>query len=117
MVKTTNSSVLQKVKEFFGARKTGDITPAEAEKIQKMAYMETNKEQKKKFTPPFQTIAESLNTEEKQLFEANVYYLTRIAINKPKYRQEILEILKKKSSEKRINPEFREYILQQIQNI
>ena len=117
MAKAENSSVLQKVKNFLVGRKNGEITPAQAEKIQKVSYTLTHSEQKKKFSPTYLTIAKGLDSEEKQLFEASVYYLARIAANKAKYRQDIIDILTKKASEKRINPEFREYIMQQIQNI
>lgn len=116
MAEKVNSSMLQKFKDFLIGHKSGDITPAEAEKIQKTSYALIHGEQKRKFTPPYLTILPGLDSEEKQLFEASVYYLVKIAANKSKYHKEILEILKNKADDKALKPEFREYIKQQIQN-
>ena len=117
MAYTENTSMLQKIKDFFTGRKSGDITPADAEKIQKAFYALSKVENKKTFSPTYLTLLPGLDSEEKQLFEASVYYLVRIAANKQKYRDEITEILKNKMEENKLNPSFREYIQQQIQNI
>ena len=58
-----------------------------------------------------------LESEEKQVFEGTVWYLAKIAMNKPKYQQNIVDLLEKKSKEKGINPEFKEYIKTHLQNI
>lgn len=109
--------MLKKITGFLVRRKSGDISPAEAEKIQKASYALTHAEVKKKYTPIYQSILGSLDSEEKQIFEATVYYLVRIAQNKPKYHTEILEILKEKSRNDRINPEFKEIIKEKLQAI
>jgi len=116
MAETVSSSMLQKFKDFLTGHKSGDITPAEAEKIQKTSYALVHGEVKKKFSPPYLTMLSGLDSEERQLFEASVYYLAQIAANKSKYHKEILEILKTKADDKSLKPEFREYIKQQLQN-
>jgi len=117
MSEVANSSMLHKLKEFIFGRKSGEITPSEAEKIQKAYYTLKHTEVKKKFSPTYLSILSGLESEEKQLFEATVYYLVKIAANKPKYHKEIVEILRNKADDKQINPQFREYIKQQLQNI
>lgn len=112
-----NTSMLKKIKEFIVGRKSDDITPQEAEKIQKAAYALSKTEAKKKYSPVYLSFLSGLDSEEKQVFEATVYYLVKIASNKAKYRQEILDILNEKISQTGYNPEFREYIKQQLQNI
>ena len=47
MSDTENTSMLQKIKDFFTGRKSGDITPADAEKIQKAFYALSKVENKK----------------------------------------------------------------------
>ena len=117
MTEIENTSMLQKIKEFFTGRKSGDITPADAEKIQKAFYALSNVEVSKTFSPTYLTLLPGLDSKEKQLFETSVYYLIKIAENKQKYRNEIVEILKNKMQDNKLNPTFREYIQQQIQNI
>lgn len=117
MVEVTSSSMLKKLKDFLIGRKSGEITPAEAEKIQKASYALMHTEIKKKYSPTYLSLIAGLDSEERQLFEASAYYLIRIAANKPKYRSEILEILNAKIANTKVNPEYREYIKQQIKNI
>ena len=112
-----NTSMLKKIKEFIVGRKSEDISPQEAEKIQKAAYALTKTEIKKKYSPVYLSFLPGLDSEERQVFEATVYYLIKIAINKPKYRQEILDVLEEKSLQTGFNPEFKEYIKHQLQNI
>ena len=112
-----NSSMLTKIKEFLTGRRSGEITPAEAEKIQKAVYALSQAEIKKTFTPTYQSILWGLENEEKQIFEGTVYYLVRIALNKKQYRDDIVAILQDKSHDKNLNPKFREFIKQQLDEI
>ncbi len=105
-----STSMFKKITGFLVRRKSGDISPNEAEKIQKASYALTHTEIKKKFSPVYLSMLNGLNSEEKQIFEATVYYLVKIALNKPKYRQDILKIMNEKIKESSINPEFREII-------
>lgn len=112
-----SSSMFRKLKDFLVGRKPGDISPAEAERIQKASYALAHAEVKKRFSPTYQTILSGLNSEEKQVFEASAYYLAQIAITKQKYQQEILDIMSEKAQNNKLNPEFREYLKTQIKNI
>lgn len=109
--------MFKKLKDFIIGRKAGDITPAEANRIQTASYVLSKTEVKKKFSPTYLSILPELESEDKQIFEGAAYYLAQIATNKEKYKQEILDAFNKKIAQKSINPEFREYLKQQIQNI
>lgn len=117
MSEAVSSSMLKKLKDFLIGRKQDEITPSEAEKIQKASYAVSHTEIKENFSATYLTILPGLDSSEKQLFETSVYYLAQIAANKSKYHKEIVSILKKKANESKINPEFREYINQQLENI
>ncbi len=117
MTEGVSASMFKKIKDFLIGRKVGDITPAEAHKIQKASYVLNNTEIKKRFSPTYESMLKGLESEEKQVFEGTVWYLSKIAMNKPKYQQNIVDLLEKKSKEKGINPEFKEYIKTHLQNI
>lgn len=117
MTSGISSSMFKKIKGFIVRRKNSDISPAEAEKIQKASYALSRSEVKKYFSPVYLSMLSGLDSDEKQIFEATVYYLAKIAVNKAKYREEILSILKNKSSQKDINPEYKEYLKQNIHDI
>ncbi|MBR2273549.1 MAG: hypothetical protein IJ864_01780 [Alphaproteobacteria bacterium] len=118
MAEAISSSMLKKLKDFLIGRKHGEISPSEAEKIQKASYALTHAEIKKKFSPTYLSILSGLESEEIQLFEASVHYLVQIAANKSEYRQEIIEILKNEiTANHKLNPQYREYIKQQLKNI
>jgi len=112
-----NSSMLTKIKDFITGRKSGEITPAEAERIQRAAFQLSQAEIKKTFSPTYLSILDGLNSEEKQIFEGTVYYLVQIAINKKQYHDDIEDILRTKARDKGINPKFREFIKQQLDEI
>ncbi|MBO5441181.1 MAG: hypothetical protein J6J35_05650 [Alphaproteobacteria bacterium] len=112
-----SSTMLQKLKGFLVGRKSGEISATEAEKIQKASYALMHAEVKKQFSPAYLSILPELDNPEKQVFEAAVYYLTKIASQKTKYQQDILEIMAKKASDHKLNPEFREHLKTQMQNI
>jgi len=117
MAEAISSSMFKKLKDFLIRRKTADITPAEAYKIQTASYVLNHTEVKKKYSPTYLGIALGLDSEEKQVFEGAVYYLVRLACNKPKYKEAILEIFYKKLNEKKLNQEFKEYLKQQMKDI
>ena len=117
MADTENTSMLRKIRDFFTGHRSGEISPADADKLQKAFYALSKVENKKTFSPSYLTLLSGLDSNEKQLFEASVYYLVKIAANKQKYHDEITEILQNKMQDNQLNPSFREYIQQQIQNI
>lgn len=117
MAASVSSSMLKKITGFLIRRKSGDISPSEAEKIQKASYALSQAEIKKKFSPVYLSMVSGLDSEEKQVFEASAYYLAKIAVNKQKYREEILEIFNEKINKNNINPEFKEFLKYYVQNI
>ncbi len=117
MVVSVSSSMLKILKGFLLGKKDGDISPSEAEKIQKASYALNNADVKKRFSPTYLSILSGLDSEEKQVFEAAVYYLTRIAIKKPKQQEAILKYMEDKALTKGLNPEFKEYLKQHMLEI
>ncbi len=117
MAVSVSASMLKILKSFLLGQKKEDISPAEAEKIQKASYALNNAEIKKHFTPPYMTMLAGLNSQEKQVFEATVYYLVKIAVKKNRYRDDIIKHMQEKMHEKGLNPEFKEYIKNNIQKI
>ena len=117
MAVSVSSSMLKILKGFLLGKKDGDISPSEAEKIQKASYALNNADVKKRFSPTYLSMLSGLDSEEKQVFEATVYYLTRIAIKKPKQQEAILKCMEDKASTKGLIPEFRECLKQHILEI
>lgn len=111
-----SSSMLKKITSFLSRRKSGDVSPAEAEKIQKASYALSHAELKKTYSPVYLSMLQGLDSEEKQIFEATVYYLMKIAENKQKYRSDIIKILNDKIEENKIRSEFREILKYQLSN-
>ena len=114
MEKGISSSMLRKLTGFITRHKEGEITPGEANQIQKTSYALNNTIIKKKFSPTYETIVLGLDSEEKQIFESTVYYLTRIAQNKPKYKKNIIKEMQLRIDDKELNPEFRNILKQYI---
>ena len=117
MAEAINSSMLTKIKAFLIGRRAGNISPADAEKIQKASYALSQAEIKKTFSPTFLSMLSGLESDDKQIFEGTVYYLTRIALHKKQYHDEIRDILLDKSHDKAINPKFREFIKQHLEEL
>ena len=114
---SVSASMLKVLKSFLLGKKDGDITPGEAEKIQKASYTLSLAETKKHFTPTYQTILQGLDSKDKQVFEASVYYLTKIAIKKNKYQKDIIKAMQDRLSSKTLSPEFKEYLKQYMQKM
>ncbi len=94
MFKKTN----QKIAEFFRywwnhRQNPDDISPKKAHQIQKQSYLTSSLQIEKSCTPPYILIALQLKSPEEQVFKAAVYYLHAIAVNQPKYRQIIINIM------------------------
>lgn len=117
MTASVNSSMLKVLKGFLLGKKDGDISPSEAEKIQKASYALSLAETKKHFTPTYLTMLQGLDSNDKQVFEASVYYLTKIAIKKNKYQKDIIKAMQDKLSSKTLSSEFKEYLKQYMQKM
>ena len=105
----------QKIVEFFklwwaGKEETDEITPRQANAIQKTSYLISKKEFEKACTPPYVAVAAQLGTDKQQVFEAAVYYLCTIAVNEPKYEKAIIHELDSYMSEHKKNSVRVDYI-------
>ncbi len=112
-----SSSMLKILKSFLLGEKDKDVTPSDAEKIQKASYALDNADIKKRFTPPYISMIADLDSSDKQVFDASLYYLTKIAIKKSRYREDIVKNMHEKLQNKSLNPEFKESLKQQILKI
>ena len=103
----TNEKILQLFKSWWwkNPQKNQDITPAQAKQIQKQANLNINPDLEKGYTKTYLVIAAHLGAEKQQIFEAAVYYLCTIAVNKPQYQQPIIEILGTYMNEHKNQPE------------
>ncbi|MBR5598748.1 MAG: hypothetical protein IKW39_01775 [Alphaproteobacteria bacterium] len=117
MSEKLNTSMLKAIKSFLLGKKDSDISPSEAEKIQKASYTLNTTEFKKHFSPTYLSIIQGLDSSDRQVFEATVYYLTQIAIKKNKYKNDIIKIMEDKLLSKSLSPEFKEYLKQYMQKM
>ena len=117
MTTNASSSMLKVFKDFLLGKKDSDISPIEAEKIQKASYTLSNTEVKKRFSPPYLSMLPDLESNDKQVFEATVYYLAKIAMKKNKYHDDILKALQERYNNKSLPPEFKEYLKQYMQKM
>ena len=91
----TNQKILELFKSWWWRtpQKKQDITPSLAKQIQKQANLNIKPNLEKTYTEPYLVIAAHLGSQKQQIFEAAVYYLCAIAVNKPKYQPQIIQIL------------------------
>jgi hypothetical protein len=71
----------------------GDVSPRRAQALQRLAADKSQLNEPTVCTPPYLIVAESLEAPELQVFEAAVFYLYKIAENRPSDRAAIEEIL------------------------
>lgn len=111
-------AVIEKLKSLVkmtgGFRKKGSdknqVTEDVAKKIQKSSYDKSHHEYADVFTPPYKTIAEQLQVSNDQIYEAAVFNLATIAINRKMYAKEIISLLETSMEDKKRTPEQKEYI-------
>ena len=91
----TNKKMVSFLKNLWKKKVNHEIiSPKEAQKIQKEDYFKAQNQSVKSLTPPYLSIAENLTSDQKKVFEATLHYLYTIAKNFPKYRKDIIQILK-----------------------
>ncbi len=94
MFKITNEKIIAFFKLLWKKQpKATEISPAQAAKIQKQNYINSNRKLENICTPPYLTIAAQLGDKQQAVFEATVTYLCAIAQNEPKYQTQIIGIL------------------------
>ncbi len=93
------------------------VTEDIAKKIQKSSYEKSHKEYADSFTPPYKTIAEQLQVSNEQIYQAAVFNLTTIALNRKAYAKEILQLLETAEEDKIRTPEQKAYTQSKIEQI
>ncbi len=73
--------------------KDNEISEKIAQKIQKNSYDFSMMQRKDTYTPPYLNLADQLQVSDNQIFFAAVYNLVNIAIARPKYAEDILNLL------------------------
>jgi len=68
-------------------------------------------------TPSYLLIAEQLNADHEQIFQAAVYNLVKIAQNRPRYRKNILSLLQEKAAERSWDKNTAAYLNAEIARI
>lgn len=66
---------------------------------------------------PYVEIAKQLNSPKKEVFDAALYYLHRIAVNEPKNRQRITDLLESICRESKMSAADKSLVLQTVENI
>ena len=111
MFKSANKKIIEFFKLWWAKDTPEDeITPRQANAIQKTSYIISKKEFEKSCTPPYVAVAAQLGTDKQQVFEAAVFYLCVIAANEPKYKKAILHVLDSYAEEHKKFPSRAEYI-------
>lgn len=111
MFKNANKKILEFFKLWWSKDAPSDeITPKQANAIQKTSYIISKKEFEKSCTPPYVAIAAQLGSDKQQIFEAAVFYLCTIAFNEPKYQNAIVHILDSYADEHKKFAERTDYI-------
>lgn len=95
----------------------GEISEKAALKIQKASYIAGCRLAKDSFTPPYLTLVKQLDAEEDQIFRAAVHNLANIAVERTKYRNDILAQLVAFADNHKLKPEQQAYIREKINYI
>lgn len=99
MFKNANFFITEFFRSLLGKQPADSITPKIATAIQKQEYFNSLNNFEETFTPPYLVVAYQMHSKKQEIFEASVYYLCVIAKNTPKYKKDILKILKDYSVE------------------
>lgn len=100
-----------------GRPKDNEITEKIAQKIQKNSYDFSMMQRKDTYTPPYLNLADQLQVDDEQIFQAAVYNLANIAIARPRYKADIVGVLQGYLNKNDINESRREYVAQKLVSI
>ena len=114
MFKNANFFITEFFRSLLGKQPADSITPKIATAIQKQEYFNSLNGYDESFTPPYLVVAYQMLNKNNEVFESSVYYLCVIAKNMPKYKKDILRILKNYSEEHKKEQERVNYINSQI---
>ena len=114
MFKTANFFITEFFRSLLGKQPADSITPKIATAIQKQEYFNTLNNYEETFTPPYLVVAYQMHSNKQEIFESSVFYLCVIAKNTPKYKKDILKILKNYAEEHKNQKERLNFINNQI---
>ncbi len=122
-----NSGILNKIKALVAKTgksitwrnrsKDNDISEKIAQKIQKNSYDLSLIKRKDTFSPPYLSLAEQMQVEDEQIFNAAVYNMACIAKSRRQYRADILAIFNKYLESDKLRESKKEYIRRKISEI
>lgn len=116
----SKKSLLKKIVELFAADKRGrfgrNISAEKALLIQE-ACASSGCDETKLPDQPYVEITKQLTSNKAEIFAAALYYLEKIAANKPQNRQAIVDLLQSISQEGKISVHNKSLILNAIKNI
>lgn len=110
-------SIVKKTGSLFTGNSNSGITEAIAKKIQRGAYEISKQGKKDTYSQPYLTIAEQLQSNDRQICQAAVFYLADIAINEKKNSESIIEILNKYADNNELEKEQIAYVKDKIDYI
>lgn len=128
MVETTKKkSILTKIKNLVaqtgrsilwrGRPKDNDISEKIAQKIQKSSYDYSMMQRKDTFTPPYLNLADQFQVDDDQIFYAAVYNIANIAIARPRYAEDIVNVLKGYLERENVSEARQSYVKQKLSEI
>ena len=110
MFKNANFFITEFFKSIIGKQAVENISPKIAVAIQKQEYFNQLNDCEETYTPPYVLIGYQLLNEKADIFRSAVYYLCVIAVNTPKYKKNIAEILKNYLHENKALTERVDYV-------
>lgn len=90
--------------------KDNDISKKIAQKIQKNSYDYSLLKKNDSYTPPYLILADQLQVEDDQIFRAAVHAIVNIAAGRPKYSQEIRDLLEQYLQQDNVSQPRRDYV-------
>ena len=120
MADTPQKGILNRIRKLVAATgrgivwrsraKDNDISKKIAQKIQKNSYDYSLLKKNDSYTPPYLILADQLQVEDDQIFRAAVHAIVNIAAGRPKYSQEIRDLLEQYLQQDDVSQPRRDYV-------
>ncbi len=115
MLKNANFFITEFFRSLIGKQTAENITPKIADAIQKQDFFHNQNTIDKTYTPSYLPISYQLLNDKKEIFNASVYYLCKIAQNSPKYKLDIINILNTYCKNNKNNKERVDFIKSEME--
>lgn len=120
MTEIPKKGILNKIKKLVAETGSGiiwrsrskdnDISEKIAQKIQKTSYDYSLQKKKDFYTPPYMVLSDQLQVDDDQIFRAAVHAIVNIANGRPKYKQEIRDLLEGYLQQDTVPQSRRDYV-------